>query len=188
MSTTERDRGVDRRPVDARTGRPIGPMAQPGYYPGYHTLDQRNFWDAKTREVVLDRVENVPPIRFFTPEQAELLRAIADRIIPQDDRDERHRIPIVPRIDKRLYEDRHDGYRHEDMPPDREAFPLGLEGIQAIARHLHGSAFPLLGPHEQDEVLESVHHGKPPAGEEIWGRLPVHRFWMLLVKDCAEAY
>lgn len=57
---------TDNRPLDSCTGKPIGPMAQPGYYPGFSTLDQQNFWDAKTREVVLDRVHNVPEIRFFS--------------------------------------------------------------------------------------------------------------------------
>ena len=31
-------------------------MAQAGYYyPGFSTLRQQKFWDAKTREVILDR-------------------------------------------------------------------------------------------------------------------------------------
>ena len=188
MKAEEPEKAADGRPADLRTGQPIGPMAQPGYYPGYHTLDQQKFWDAKTREVVLDRVHNVPPIRFFTPEQARLMEAIAARILPQDDRDEAHRIPIVPMIDKRLYEDRQDGYRHEDMPPDREAFRSGLEAIEQIARHVHGCGFLELGPREQDALLQTIHHGHPPAGEEIWKKLPVHRFWMMLVKDCAEVY
>jgi hypothetical protein len=175
-------------PIDPRTGCPIGPMEQPGYYPGYHTLSQQAYWDAKTREVVLDRVHNVPPIRFFTPEQADLMEAIAARIVPQDDRDIAHRIPIVPHIDKRLYEDRQEGYRHEDMPPDREAFQLGLKAIEQIAYHLHQRSFAELGPREQDALLQTVHDGKPSAGHEIWKKLPVHRFWMLLVKDCVEVY
>ena len=49
---------------------------------------------------------------------------------PRDDRDAAHKIPIVPWIDKRLYENRHDGYRFADMPPDREAFRLGLQAIE----------------------------------------------------------
>ena len=100
-----------------------------GYYPGFRTLDQQKFWDAKTREVVLDRVENVPPIRFFTPEERVLMEAICSHILPQDDRDAADRIPILPQIDKRLFDDTHDGYRFEDMPPDREAYRLGLRAI-----------------------------------------------------------
>jgi hypothetical protein len=178
----------ERRPIDPRTGEPLGPFAQPGYYPGYHTLSQQKFWDAKTREVVLDRVRNVPPFRFFSEEQARLLHAVCDRVLPQDDRDGDHRIPIAPQIDKRLYEDRHDGYRYEDMPPDREAFALGLQAIDEMARANYDRPFVDLSPYNQDEILRSIHDGKPRRGSSVWERMPAHRFWMQLVQDCAEAY
>jgi hypothetical protein len=161
---------------------------QPGYYPGFRTLDQQNFWDAKTREVVLDRVENVPSIRFFAAEEQASLEAICRHIVPQEDRDAAHTIPILPQIDKRLFEDTHGGYRFEDMPPDREAYRLGLQAIEQIARHLHGNDFMALSYREQEELLESLHDGDPAAGHEIWKRMPVERFWMLLVQDCADAY
>ena len=150
----------DTRPVNPVTGQPIGPLAQPGYYPGFSTLSQQKFWDAKTRQVILDRVNNVPEIRFFDPRQAHLLKAICDRVLPQDDRDEAHQIPIVPQIDKRLYDNSHDGYRYESMPPDREAFQLGLQAIDEIAHHEHGCGFVELGPREQDEILRSLHDGE----------------------------
>jgi hypothetical protein len=162
--------------------------SQPGYYPGFRTLEQQNFWDAKTREVVLDRVENVPPIRFFAAEERALMEAVCRHIVPQDDRDPAHTIPILPQIDKRLYDDTHDGYRFEDMPPDREAYRLGLQAIEEIARHLHGAGFTAVSYRAQEEILESLHDGNPPAGHEIWKRMPVERFWMLLLQDCAEAY
>ncbi|HVW85621.1 MAG TPA: gluconate 2-dehydrogenase subunit 3 family protein [Bryobacteraceae bacterium] len=162
--------------------------SRPGYYPGFHTLDQRKFWDARTREVILDRVTNVPPIRFFTEEQARLMEAICHHILPQDDHDEQHRIPILPWIDQRLYDDSHDGYRYEDMPPDREAYRLALQAIEEISRKLHGRAFTEIGDREQDELLQTIHDGNPPAAHEIWSRMPVERFWMLLVQDCVTAY
>lgn len=179
---------VDTRPVHPKTRKPVGPMAQPGYYPGFSTLSQRKFWDAKTREVVLDRVNHVPEIRFFTVEEARMLEAVCDRVLPQDDRDEQHKIPIVPQIDKRLFENTHDGYRYEGMPPDREAFRLGLQAIEKMAQQRYGRGFLEIGPREQDGILRSLHDGKPSAALEIWERMPVHRFWMLLVSDCAEAY
>jgi hypothetical protein len=161
---------------------------QPGYYPGFRTLGQQKFWDAATRKTILDRVNDVPDIRFLKPEAAKLLTAICARILPQDDRDEALRIPLVAWIDDRLYHDRHDGYRYENMPPDREAYELGLRGIEEMAHHLHGRGFCEIGPREQDELLETLHDAKPPAAHEIWKRLPVHRFWTLLLQDCITAY
>ena len=116
------------------------------------------------------------------------MQSVCDHVIPQNDRDEAHKIPIVPRIDERLYEDRHDGYRYADTPPDRDAFRLGLQAIEEIAHHLYGRNFTDITSLEQDRLLQSLHDGKPAAGADIWARLPVHRFWMMLVQDCAEAY
>jgi hypothetical protein len=161
---------------------------QPGYYPGYSTLDQKDYWDAATRRVVIDRVENTPPIRFFSIAQAELMEAICDHIIPQHDRDDARRIPIVPYIDKRLHEGHIPGYRYHDMPPDEEAYPLLLEAIEKMASETHGRGFLELDLRQQDELLKSIHDAKPSGAADIWSRLPVHRAWQLLVQDCIEAY
>ena len=180
--------GAALRPVDPTTGRPLAARAQPGYYPGFHTLSQKDFWDEATRELVQDRVESVPPIRFFSAEEATLMEAVVNRLLPQDDRDADHRIPIVPRIDQRLYESVIPGYRYEDMPPEQEAMRLGLQGIEAIAAHLFGKSFTELGPTQQDEVLLTLHDGKPPAGDAIWQRMAVTHFWVQLLSDCCDAY
>ncbi|MGI9057602.1 MAG: gluconate 2-dehydrogenase subunit 3 family protein [Ktedonobacteraceae bacterium] len=188
-STEPRRRNDTRRlPIDATTDQPLAPCTQPGYYPGFQTLSQKAFWDEATRKVVLARVEHVPPIRFFTHEEAQLMQAMCDRLLPQDDRDEAHKIPLVNAIDERLHSGRIDGYRFEDMPPDHEAHRLGLQAIEAIAHHLFHHSFVQLEPREQDQVLQTIHDGNPPAGEEIWKKMPVTRYWMLLMQDAIEVY
>ncbi|MGB6875474.1 MAG: gluconate 2-dehydrogenase subunit 3 family protein [Candidatus Acidiferrales bacterium] len=178
----------DGRPVDPNTGKQLAPRARPGYYPGFSTLGQKGFWDQATRNLVLARVEQIPAIRFFSHQETLLMTAICDRILPQDDRDELHKIPIVNFIDERLYENRLDGYRFESMPSDQEAFRLGLEGITAISQHMYGKPFVELSPLEQEFVLKTLHDGKPPAGQHIWGRMPISRFWLLLVQDVVGVY
>ena len=76
-------------------------------YPRYNVLDKWSSpdWDDQTREVVRRRLEEVPEIRFFTAAEARTLAAVAERIIPQPDRRETEKIPIVPWIDEKLYED-----------------------------------------------------------------------------------
>lgn len=175
-------------PVDPLTGKPLEAKAQPGYYPGYSTLSQQAFWDAATRAIVLDRLREAPPIRFFSAEEASFLQTVCDHILPQDDRDLEHRIPIVPLIDKRLYEKRIDGYRFEDMPPDGEAYRLGLEAINQMARELFRRDFLKLSWREQEELLQLIHDGKPKGAQKVWARLPVHRYWALLVQDCVDVY
>jgi hypothetical protein len=175
-------------PVDPTTGIPLPPRAQPGYYPGFSTLSRQRFWDDATRALVRARVSDIPPIRFFTPDEATVLEAVLDRILPQDDRDEAHRIPILPALDERLFSGRIDGYRYDDMPPDGEAHHLGLRAIDIIARHMFARPFTDLGPGERDQVLKTVHDGCPPAAEEIWRRMPVKRYWAMLVQDAVEVY
>jgi hypothetical protein len=175
-------------PYDPVTGKPIEDLEQPGYYPGYKTLEQKSYWDEATRKVVLDRVVKVPPIRFFSPEEARLMEAIAARLIPQDDRSEQQRIPIVPAIDERLYKNELNGFRYEDMPPDREAYHLGLKAIDEMARQKFDSSFTRLIVHQQELILKSLHNGQPEPEHEAWKQMPVHRFWALMMEDCVTIY
>lgn len=176
------------RPTDPLTGQELPLTAHPGYYPGFSTLDQQAFWDKATRDLVLDRVHNLPPIKFFNQHEAILMVAVTNRLLPQDDRDEQHRIPIVNHIDARLYANRIDGYQYESMPPDAEAYRLGLQAIELIAQHLFNRPFIELDPLDQDKVLKTIHDDEPPAGEEIWKRLNVQRFWQLIMSDVVGVY
>jgi len=177
------------RPRAPDTGDPLPLTDHPGYYPGFSTLSQQKFWDAATRRKVLERVAHPPPIRFFTPEEEMLMGVIADHLLPQHDRTPESRIPIVPWIDERLFLRHTPGYRFEDMPPDDEAYRLGFDAIQAMAQSSSGHAFVELSWAEQDKLLKSIHDGQPMHGaERIWRRMPVHRFWALLLQDCIEAY
>ena len=178
----------DRLMRDPRTGEPIPPRIQPGYYPGYSTLSQQGFWDAATREIVLSRLDPPPIIRFFSAEEAGLLECICDHILPQADRALSRRIPIVPFIDQRLYEKRIPGFRFASMPPDREAYQLAISAIDSMAKQLFGHGFLEISWREQEEIMKSIHDGKPMAAQDFWKRLPADRYWALLVQDCVEVY
>ncbi len=190
MSSTSSGRdSVDRRPYDAKSGAPLPQREQPGYYPGFSTLGQKRFWDEATRQKVLDRVHNVPPIRFFLPAEVALLETVVAHLLPQDDRMPSRRIPIVPTIDKRLHEGRTPGYRFAKMPPDGDAYRIGLSAIEHMAKKSYGRAFGELTWREQDELLKSIHDAKPkPGAESVWEKMPIHRFWALLMQDCVEVY
>lgn len=161
---------------------------QPGYYPGYSTLSQQEFWDEATRRVVLRRLEPPPPIRFFTAEEARTMEAVVARVLPQDDRVPERRIPILPVLDKRLHEGTINGYRYEDMPSDREAYKLAAAMFERAAQRLHRKGFADLSDMAQEEILKSIHDGEPPVADEVWERMNIQRFWTMLVQDCIEAY
>ncbi len=181
------ERSNDRRPTNA-AGEPLEPRAQPGYYPGLSTLAQRPYWDDATRATIAKRVDHVPAIVFFTSDEARRLAAVVGRVLPQDDRDAAHVIPIVPFIDERLAHGRSDGYRYEGMPNDGDAHRLGLEAIDLIARARFDRSFVELDPADQDTVMKSIHDDQAPEASSIWQRMPTHRYWMLLVSDICDVY
>lgn len=170
------------------TGGEIRNLQQPGYYAGYSTLAQQRSWDDATRATVTKRVMETPPLRFFSPQQAALLGAIIERVMPQDDRNEAHTIPILPVLDQRLFNNELSGFRYEDMPPDQEAYKLALEAIDAMAQQRFSDPFINLSVHQQEFILKSLHDGHPDPDHPTWKRLPVHRFWALLMEDCVTAY
>lgn len=177
------------RPRNPETGEQLAPMKTPGYYPDYSTLGQKAFWDKTTREVVIERVEHPPELRFFNERQAIFWGTVFDHVIPQTDRVPERRIPIVPPLDNRLHEGRTDGYRFEDMPHDRDVYSkFGIEAIDAEAQAQFESPFLQLGFREQDLALRAIHDGRPRGGKEIWDQMNVHRFWQLVTKDAIDAY
>jgi hypothetical protein len=170
------------------TGGEIRDLEQPGYYAEHSTMAQMKSWDEATRDVVKGRVEKVPSIRFFSPEQASLLGAVIDRVLPQDDRSEDRTIPILPILDERLLNNSLNGFRYEEMPPDREAYQFAIKAIEEMAQERFHESFVDLTVHRQELILKSLHDGKPDPENEVWQRMPVHRFWAMLMEDCVTAY
>lgn len=168
---------ADRTPRGA-TGDP-GAGADPrSRYPDYDVLDRWDGpdWDEPTRAVVRRRLADVPPIRFFTATEVQLLQAVADRLVPQRERPPEQRVPIVPWIDEKLWHDWRDGYRHAALPPLRDAWRAGLAALEETARLLHQRGFTALGDAAQDDVLARVQRGDVPD-DAAWARLPAERFF-----------
>jgi hypothetical protein len=156
-------------------------------YSDWDVLREFDHWDEKTQRVVRDRLDNVPAITFFTEDEACVLQAVADRLIPQDDRPPDMRIPIVPFIDQMLAREDTDGFREPDMPWDQQAWRLGLAGIDEASRAGHGGRrFWDLDEREQDEVLTAVQNGE--ALGDSWERLPAKKFFTQLLQQIATVY
>ena len=122
--------------------------------------------------------------QFFEPQTYALLQAVAARLIPQPDRAEP--IDIVAGVDQRLLEGKADGWRYDAMPPDREAYRLGLGGINQAAEALFQQSFLHLPEAQQEAVLEAVAAGTAPG--ENWQQLPVARFFEEMLAELTENY
>ena len=168
---------------------PVGGGADQTPYPDFQitSADKWNLdWDEKTRKLVMDRVENVPPYRFFSSEEAQLLEALCHCALPQGDRPEAERIPIAPWIDSDLYRGQGLGYRYENMPEDGQAYRMGLQGFDQTAHHLFNDAFVNLDSADQHEVMRQVADGSPSG--EIWEQLPAILFFQRFMSDVITNY
>ena len=179
---------ADLLPRDRSTGQPLRPRRQPGYYPGYSTMAQKNYWEKATRQVVQGRVDTTPRRTFFTEDEFQFWTVVFEHLLPQTDRTPDRQIPLVAPLDDRLAQNRTDGYRYVDMPEDRVAYRIGIEAIQDEARERFDNDFLSLPYKHQDMVLEALHDGKPEGGRAIWKRMSVKRFWELIMNDAVKAY
>lgn len=176
------------RITNPETGEPLTPKAQPGYYPGFSTMAQERFWDAATRAVVRARLAANHTLRFFTAEEAQTMRAVVERILPQEDRTPERRIDVLAGIDERLSAGRIDGYRYADMPPDQEAYHLAARAFEQMAREEYGQSFHELATVDSERLLKSVHDAQPRSALSLWAQMNIERFWTMLVSDCCAVY
>ncbi len=174
--------------TDPATGAALGERQQPGYYPGFQTLSQQKYWDEATRKVVTERVLKSKPIRFFTPDEERTMLAVVDRLLPQDDRTPERRIPILPTIDERLFTNKLEGYRFDDMPPDQEAYRIAARAFELMAQRLRGCRFDELSTLDQEKLLQSIHDAEPAEAREEWTKMNIERFWPLLLGDVCSVY
>jgi len=129
-------------------------------FPGYDVLVKRHTpsWNEQTRQVIDARLAVPREPRFLTLEEFRTLEAICDRIMPQ--LPDRPHVPLAAMIDAKLFEDKRDGYRDHRLPPQRQAWRLGLAGIAAEAQRRHNAAFTELDEAERDRLLSAVQEGK----------------------------
>lgn len=138
-----------------------------------------------TRRVLTERLNALPhQPTFFTAEEFGLLQAICDRLIPQPDRPER--IDIAGGIDKRLTENKSDGWRYDIMPPDGDAYRFGLQGVNESAQLMFQKSFQNIFAEQQDFILKAVQMKEAPG--DTWYRLAGDRFFEELSAEAVENY
>jgi hypothetical protein len=148
-----------------------------GRYPDYDVLEQTGHWDEPTRRVVLDRVERIPPFRFFDDREAATLGAFCDLVMAQD---AEPRIPVLAMVDRKLYEKRAEGYRYADMPADPQAWREVARMLDAAAA---GHGFAAADRETQLRIVERF-----SQGELDWDGLPVARAWGMVMRDILSAF
>jgi hypothetical protein len=154
-----------------------------GRYPDYDVLQEADHWDEVTRRVVLERVNEVPEIRFFALEEVETLTAFADIVLAQD---AEPRIPVLAYVDQKLFNGERDGYRYFDLPDDDETWRRVARGLDEEARRSGRDRFTLLGVEEQLEICHRFANGDLHGG--AWNTLNVSRAWSVVMRYLLQAF
>ncbi len=132
-------------------------MTEPPRYPGYDVLAKRETpsWNAKTREVVEQRLATPNAPRFFSAEEWLIADALCGRIVPQTN--EEDAVSLVALLDAKLLADHGDGFREASMPYMREAWRQGLAALDSEAKaRCGGRGFAVLADHERDALLRAM--------------------------------
>jgi hypothetical protein len=156
-------------------------------FPGYDVLAKRNTlsWNDATRRVIDRRLAMPRTPRFFSEREWRTLSALCDRILPQPA--ERPPVPLAAFLDEKLHHDIRDGYRHAALPPQREAWRIGLAALEAASQAMHRRAFDALQPEEQDALLRRMERGALEGPE--WQGVPSGAFFKhRVVPDITSSY
>jgi hypothetical protein len=154
-----------------------------GRYPDYNVLDEVDHWDEVTRQVVMERVDKVPEIRFFTRPEAATLGAFCDVVTAQD---REPKIPVLNMVDAKLFAGQGDGFRFAGMPDDRETWRRAAQGLDAVAVQHGCESFAGASSEVQEKIVDAFHRGELRGG--VWEELNVKRTWSVLMRSVLSAF
>jgi hypothetical protein len=154
-----------------------------GRYPDFDVLEQQEHWDEATRRLVMSRVDEVPPIRFFTKDEAITLGILLDLVLAQD---REPRVPVLNMVDAKLFEQRFDGFFYDDMPPDDQTWRRVAEGLDATAVQ-HGFERFHLAPAEVQKRIVDAFHGGELHGR-VWDELPCSKAWSVIMRGALSEF
>ncbi|HEY7397188.1 MAG TPA: gluconate 2-dehydrogenase subunit 3 family protein [Gaiellaceae bacterium] len=155
-----------------------------GRYPDFDVLEGAEHWDELTRQVVLQRVHDVPEPRFFDERETETLSALCDHLSGQVG--EEPKLPVLAFVDEKLAAGKFDGYRYFDMPDDGTTWRFVARGLDAEAQGSGAPSFALLGVHEQDALCHRF--AKADLHGAAWSALNVSRAFSVVTRYVCEAF
>jgi hypothetical protein len=156
-------------------------------FPGYDVLAARDTeaWNARTREIIDERLALRVPDGVLTPTRLATLRMVVGRLCP--DPEGRPATTTLAMVAWRIAEDAREGFRHHRLPRTRECWERGLDALEAEARLRYNVAFAALTGENADVVLRAVSEGDVRAAE--WHDLPPRLLWRWrLLPDCVAAH
>jgi hypothetical protein len=170
-------------PYRAPGHRAITPQHQ-GRFPGFDVLAEADRWDDVTAGVVLARLAPTTDLSFFSLAENGTVTALMDLLLAQDGDP---RVPVVAMIDARLAAGETDGWHHDDMPGDPEAWRQTLAALDEDAEEDAGRPFARLDRDRQAALVQRVQDLSSDG--KTWRGLPARHVWSLWTRyGCAAFY
>jgi hypothetical protein len=154
-----------------------------GRYPDYDVLEHAGEWDEVTRELILERVRETPPIRFFEPPEERCLRPFLDIVLAQD---REPRIPVLEMVDKKLYEGKLDGYRYAEMPEDPVTWRKVAIGLNEEAQRRGAEDFAGAPERTRYDIVGDFADGKLEGG--VWEEIPPSKAWSVVTRGALSEF
>jgi hypothetical protein len=149
-----------------------------GRYPDWDVLAEAEHWDEVTRKVVMERVENVPPFRFFSEEERRTLKSFCDAVTAQD---REPRIPVLSMVDAKLHAGKLDGFQFAGMPDDRDVWRIVARGLDHSAAGAGAHDFAALSHEAQRQIVDRFSKGQLEGGP--WDELEVAKAWSVVTRS-----
>jgi hypothetical protein len=155
-----------------------------GRYPDFNVLAESGHWDEATRRVVRERLDNVPPFRFFDQQERIVLGAFCDVVTDQH---REPRIPVLAYVDEKLHDGKLDGWQYADMPDDRDTWRIVAAGLDESARgEWRSPSFTEAPLDMQADIVK--HFAEGLLRGEAWERLNVGRAWGVVMRAVLAAF
>jgi len=175
------DNGADAAELP-RQRRGITPQMH-GRYPDYDCLANAEHWDQLTRKLVVDRVERVPELRFFSNVEAATLSAFCDVALAQD---AEPRVPVLAFVDQKLFAGRLDGYQYADMPDDRDTWRHVARGLDQTARASGAPSYADAARTLQASIVDDFAEGSLDGA--AWSELDLKHAWSVVMRSVLAAF
>ena len=132
----------------------------------------------------MDSLNSYAP-SFFNDIEFKLLGVVCNLLIPQGNNSS-GQVNLAALFDKRMASGQGKGWRYDVLPPDKELFKGGLEGIEQSALEMYQERFIFLSYKKQHEVLSFVQSGE--AKGDTWKHIPSALFFRELLASLTELY
>jgi hypothetical protein len=166
-------------PFRSPAQRGITPQGR-GRYPGFDVLAQVDAWDDVTAGAVLARLSHPTGLAFFTPAEVGVARPLLDLLLAQDGEP---RVPVLEMIDERLALGETDGWHHDELPQDPEAWRQTLAALDEDARKRFGCGFGDLDSGHQAVLVQSVQEA-----HDEWHGVAAAHVWSLWTRYACTAF